>query len=214
MRLVGLGAGGHARVVMEAISLAGTHEVVGLLDPDPARRGTDVAGVPVLGDDGLLGHLGRWRVEALFCAIGSVRDTTVRRSAHERAASFGLPFVSVVHSQAVVSPTAHVGDGAAILAAAVVGAGAKLGLNVIVNTGAIVDHDCEVGSHAHIATGARLGGAVRVGEGAHVGIGASVLQGLSIGARATIGAGAVVIHNVDDDATVVGVPARVLIKRA
>jgi UDP-2-acetamido-3-amino-2,3-dideoxy-glucuronate N-acetyltransferase len=48
----------------------------------------------------------------------------------------------------------------------------------------------------------------RVKDGASIGSGAVVMCGVTIGARATIGAGAVVTHDVPDDATVVGVPAR------
>ena len=49
-----------------------------------------------------------------------------------------------------------------------------------------------------------------VKRGASIGAGAVVLPGVTIGERAMIGAGAVVTHDVPDDATVVGNPARTL----
>jgi acetyltransferase-like isoleucine patch superfamily enzyme len=51
-----------------------------------------------------------------------------------------------------------------------------------------------------------------VKRGASIGSGAVILCGITIGARAMIGAGAVVTHDVADGDTVVGVPARVMIK--
>jgi acetyltransferase-like isoleucine patch superfamily enzyme len=52
----------------------------------------------------------------------------------------------------------------------------------------------------------------RVKQGASVGTGAIVMCGVTIGARAMIGAGAVVTHDVPDDVTVAGVPARLIKK--
>jgi acetyltransferase-like isoleucine patch superfamily enzyme len=50
----------------------------------------------------------------------------------------------------------------------------------------------------------------RVKRGASIGSGAVILCGVTIGERAMIGAGAVVTKDVPDDATVAGVPARLL----
>jgi acetyltransferase-like isoleucine patch superfamily enzyme len=49
-----------------------------------------------------------------------------------------------------------------------------------------------------------------VKRGASIGSGAVILCGITIGQRALIGAGAVVTHDVPDDATVAGVPARLV----
>ena len=51
-----------------------------------------------------------------------------------------------------------------------------------------------------------------VQKGASIGSGAVIMCGVSIGERALIGAGAVVTHAVDASTTVVGVPARRLVK--
>ena len=57
IQVVGLGAGGHAKVVLEILRLIGQHELVGLLDPNKELWDTEVLGVPVLGDDDLLPRL-------------------------------------------------------------------------------------------------------------------------------------------------------------
>jgi UDP-2-acetamido-3-amino-2,3-dideoxy-glucuronate N-acetyltransferase len=50
----------------------------------------------------------------------------------------------------------------------------------------------------------------RICRGASIGSGAAILCGITIGERALVGAGAVVTKDVAPDATVAGVPARIL----
>lgn len=210
VRVIGLGAGGHAKVVLDALVLAGGHEIVGLLDPRRELWGTEVLGVPVLGDDDLLPDQYDSGVSHAFIGLGSSSDTRPRRQLHERARVAGFDIVTVVHPRASVATSARLGPGATVLAGAVVNSDARLGENVIVNSGAIVEHDCVVGDHVHIASGACLASGVTVGDGAHVGAGASVRQGVVIGAGAVVGLGAAVVREVEPDVVVAGVPARVL----
>lgn len=207
-RAIGVGAGGHAKGLIEIARTIDAAELVGLVDANRALHGTVVGGVIVLGGDELLPGFHGSGVRNAFIGIGSVGDATVRARVFEAVRRIGFSPMTLVHSSAVVSTSAALGVGVAVMAGAIVNAGATIGDNVIVNTGAIVEHDCDVAAHAHIATGARLAGGVRVGEGAHVGIGAVIKEGLRIGARAVVGAGAVVVEDVRDGAVVAGNPAR------
>ncbi len=54
----------------------------------------------------------------------------------------------------------------------------------------------------------------RVKRGASIGTGATILCGVTIGENAIVGAGSVVTHDVPDNATVAGVPARTVKKAA
>jgi UDP-perosamine 4-acetyltransferase len=77
-----------------------------------------------------------------------------------------------------------------------------------------VEHDCRIGDHVHISPGVLLGGAVTVRDYAHIGIGAIILPGIEIGEGAMVGAGAVVRESVPVGVTVVGIPARSLVRKA
>lgn len=211
-RVVGLGAGGHAKVVLEILQLMGGYKFVGLLDPKQELWNTEVLGTPVLGNDDLLPELYKDDVRHAFIGLGTVGDTRLRRQLYEKARVQGFQVVQAIHPQAILSPSVEIGHGPTIMAGAVINANARLGDNVIVNTGAIIGHDCIIGDHVHIATGARLASTVQVGEGAHIGLGASILQCVRIGGNVVVGAGAVVVNDVPDDVVVVGVPARILRK--
>ncbi len=203
-----LGAGGHGRVLAEALVGSG-HAVAGFLDDDPAKRGLRLLGLEVLGGLDLLDRLDPART-MLVNGLGSVRDMEPRRRMFETLKARGFRFQTVTHASAVVAGDATVGEGAQILSGAVVVTGAQIGENAILNTRASVDHDCRIGAHAHLAPGVTLSGGVRVGEATHVGTGATVVQGIFIGAGCLVAAGAVVVRNVPDGARVQGVPGKIL----
>jgi len=89
----------------------------------------------------------------------------------------------------------------------------------------IVEDDAKIDDHVHVAHNviirkkalviacAELSGGVEVGEAAWVGPNASVLEKVKIGARALVGLAAVVLRDVPEGATVVGNPARELVKK-
>lgn len=207
---IGLGAGGHAKGLLEQIGRMTEVEVIGLLDPDPARAGERVLGVPILGDDSRLAELVSDGADCFFVGIGGIGDTGPRERAFARAAAAGLTPLRVVHDAAHVASSAELASGCQILAGAVIGADAHLGAGALVNSCALVEHDCVVGAHAHVSVGARLCGGVRVGDGAHVSPGAVVLEGRSVGEGAFVAAGAVVTSDVAPRDRVGGIPARAL----
>ena len=212
IQIVGLGAGGHARVVMEILHLNGDCRLIGLLDPREELWGTKIGETAVLGGDDLLPELFAEGVHHAFIGLGSVGDTSPRQSLFGKACRQGFSLISAINPQAIIAPSAAIGSGPTIAAGSVINTDAKLGDNVIINTGAIVEHDCLIDDHTHIATGARLAGEVSVGLGAHIGIGASIRNGIRIGREAIVGAGAAVVSDVPANAVVAGVPARVLTK--
>jgi sugar O-acyltransferase (sialic acid O-acetyltransferase NeuD family) len=204
----GIGAGGHAKGLIEILQADPQYELVGMLDANLALMGTHILGVPILGDESLMPDLFQKGIRLFFIGVGSVGDVKARVRIFESALAAGFEQVSCIHASAIVSPSARLGRGVMLLAGVVVNPESVIGENVILNTSAVVEHDCVVGRHAHISTGARLCGTVTVGEGAHVGAGATIRQGIEIGAHAMVGAGAVVVKDVPAGVTVVGVPAK------
>lgn len=199
-----VGAGGHARVCIEALLDDPANAVVGAVSGD--GTGADGLPVPVIGlDSDLLGVVRSQGVDRVFVAIG---DNAARAALTARCDAEGLLQAIAVSRYAMVSPSCVLGAGSAVLAGGVVNAAARLGRGAIVNTGARVDHDCVVGDFVHLSPGSVLCGGVRIGRGTIIGPGATIVPNVSVGARAVVAAGSVVTNDVPDGAMVSGSPAR------
>jgi UDP-perosamine 4-acetyltransferase len=160
-RLIVIGAGGHAKVIIEILEEHEQLEIAGCVSREP---GGEVLDVPILGDDGVLAALYAQGVRKAFVAIGENR---ARRNAMQRAVAEGFELVNAVSRHSVISPRTRLGCGVAVMPGAVINVMSRIGDGAIVNTGATVDHDCEIGPCAHVAPGANLAGCVTIGEGHH-----------------------------------------------
>ncbi|MEW5767138.1 MAG: acetyltransferase [bacterium] len=206
-KIIIIGGGGHARVLIELIRLSGQYEIVGILDSQ-FKVGSSVSGISVLGNDDLLPQLYAKGIKNACIAVGSIRDNSQRKMLYEKVkeASFSVPIL--IHPRAIISEDIQVSEGVQIMAGAIVQADCSIGENTIINTGAIVEHDCNIGWHVHLCPGVVISGGVSIGDSAFIGAGATVIQGVKIGRKAIIAAGSVVVNDVADGITVKGVPAK------
>lgn len=196
-----IGAGGHARVVIDALLRLGRpRRAIALWTESSEQVGTSFAGLTIA-----LLDLGALAGEAFHVCIG---NNQARGRIHRALEQVGGLATTIVHPAAIPALDAEIAAGSFLAAGAIVGPNASIGLSCIINHGAIVDHDCIVRDFAHIAPGATLGGAVRIDTGVLVGAGANILPGKCVAERSTVGAGAVVITNVPAASVVVGVPAK------
>jgi len=211
MRVLIIGAGGHAHVIADILLRVQTQNrdiiPVGYVDDDCALLGKAFVGLPVLGTVTQINQVAH---DAVVIAIG---DNRVRRQLVARLTQQGEQLFTACHPQTIIASEVSLGAGTMICAGVVVNTGARIGSNVILNTGCTIDHHSQIGNDAHIAPGAHLGGQVTVGAGVLVGIGATVMPRCHIGDWSTIGAGACVTKSVPPGVTVVGVPAKPLEKR-
>ncbi|MEO8081388.1 MAG: acetyltransferase [Caldimonas sp.] len=199
--IVIVGAGGHGRVVMDALIAGDESVTAAFADDDPALHGGSIFGRRV-------GPVADLCTSIDFHFHVAIGRNAVRAETTAQLLGRGGRAVTIVHPAAVVAPSSELGPGCFVAAQAVVAPGASVGGGSIVNHGAVVDHDCVVGAFSHVAPNATLAGAVVLGRGVLVGAGANVLPGVKIGDGAVIGAGAVVDGDVVPGAVVAGVPAR------
>jgi sugar O-acyltransferase (sialic acid O-acetyltransferase NeuD family) len=197
--VVVIGAGGHGKVVVSTLLAAGIR-VPCVLDDDEEKWGSEIFGVPVRGPVSDEVEYGR------IAVLGVGQNEERKRL----AGALELDWATVIHPQAWVHPSVHLGAGTVVFAGAIIQPDTVIGRHVIVNTGALIDHDCDVGDYAHVAPGVKLSGGVRLDEGVFLGIGSCVIPGVRVGKWTTVGAGAAVVNDLPSEVTAVGVPARAL----
>lgn len=200
--VVVIGDSGHAKVCIEILHAMGRRVAccVGATD-GPAT----CLGVPVFKGDAHLARLRTQGYSQVFVAIGS---SGVRQRLANIALELGYSLVNAISPQSVVSPSARLGTGIAVMAGAIVNAETVIEDLAIINTGACVDHDCHIGKAVHIAPQCGLAGNVTVGAGSFLGIGCKVIPEVCIGENVTIGAGGVVVSDLASETRAVGVPAK------
>ncbi|HWR01743.1 MAG TPA: hypothetical protein VN371_07735 [Chlorobaculum sp.] len=84
---------------------------------------------------------------------------------------------------------------------------------IVVHPEAEIGPNCLFFQQVTIGTGGRVPGTPVIAGHVDVGAGAKILGGVRIGAHARIGANAVVIDDVPENATAVGIPAKILGQR-
>lgn len=196
-KVIVIGGGGHAKVVIDCIQSAGD-TVVGILD-DRLTPGTEILDARVLGG---VDTYASYPDCYFIIAIGS---NAVRKAISEK---LDAKWYTAIHPSAVVSQYAAIGEGSVVLANAVINADAVVGRHCIVNTAAVVEHDNILSDFVHISPRAALAGNVTVGECTQMGIGAAVRQGITICGDCVIGAGAAVVRDISEKGIYAGVPAR------
>jgi sugar O-acyltransferase (sialic acid O-acetyltransferase NeuD family) len=210
--LVIIGTSGNALDVLDvvdALAESGCRwEVIGFLD-DGRARGSEFEGREILGG---LGDASRIPAARFVNAIGSDRSHARRA---DLLAETGLPadrFATLVHPAARVSRRARIGSGSCVGVGVLVGGRVETGCHVWLGAGCVIGHDAVIEDHAIVGPGAVVSGAVRVGASAYIGAGASVRQSLRVGPRSLVGMGAVVTRDVSEGTTVVGNPARLVVR--
>jgi UDP-perosamine 4-acetyltransferase len=191
-----LGAGGHAKVVAEALIQSGK-TILGLVAPDK-KKGSKCFGLDVLGnDDELFSYSPREVV--LANGIGALPGKVFRWKLASQMREKGFQFTRVIHPSATIAADVIVAEGAQVMAGSIIQPGSSIGQDSIVNTRVSIDHDCKIGENCHLAPGVILSGCVNIGKGAHLGTGSTVIQNISIGENSTVSAGSIVYKDLAND---------------
>ena len=215
MRIVLMGGGGHASDVLGAIEAVNA-------EAGSEKDKIEIAGI--LADDEIdMGRFARRNVSQ----VGGIGDITSIDASHyiscvgypkgrkivaNKADKSDKAAAIIIHPRAWVPAGTVIGPGTVVLAGVCVSPCAKLSDHVYLSHGSLVGHDCDVGDFVSIMPGAGISGDTHLGEGCLIGANATVLQTVRIGAWATLGAGAVAAKDVPENATAVGIPAKVLLR--
>lgn len=189
-----LGAGGHAKVLIESLRKNNV-EIIGLTTPDmPA--GHKIYGVNVLGDDKIISHYSPEKVD-LVNGVGVVACSSRRWEISRYFRHSGYSFAPIIHSSVIVPSDISLASGVQLMAGSIFQPGVSIGQDTIINTGAIIDHDVKIEMNCHIAPGVAICGGTSIGKNSFIGVGTKIIESISIGENCFIAAGSTIYQNIN-----------------
>ena len=199
-KVIMVGAGGHALSLAEFAGENIAGYIANEENPDmPGFLFGPDAIAPRLVEQGKLFHMAY-----VYTGLPIMKK---RRQLLEEYEALGAKFATIVAPSAIITPTAVIGDGSAVMTGAIINR-AKIGKNVIINSGAIIEHDCVIGENSFIGPGAVIGGFTKIGENCFIGLGAKIGNGLTIGDNITVAMGAIVNRNLTEPGIYHGFPLK------
>lgn len=202
------GAGQNGAQAFHILRLDRTVRVVGFVDDDAARVGSEHCGLPVLGTIPDIAAL--VRKHGLGGGIAAVGDNLTRARLSRSLREAGLDLVRAVHPLAMIDDTAQLAPGVMVEMGAAVHFDAVLAEGVFLGGHAVVAHHSTVGRFALIGGGVVFGGAAHVGAFSLMGVGTALQPHVRVGAHVVTGVATAITKDVPDHSVVVGVPGKVI----
>ena len=147
----------------------------------------------------------------------AIADSQVREKLNAKLAQDNIEIINVIANNALQYDNITMGKGSIICGFVHLTSNIKIGKGFHANIYSYIAHDCVIGDFVTFAPRVSCNGNVHIEDHAYIGTGAMLRQGtpdkpLIIGKGAIVGMGAVVTKDVPAGVTVVGNPARPLIK--
>ena len=147
----------------------------------------------------------------------AIANSRIRESLASRLESDGMVPWTVIAQNAVIMDDVQVGEGAIISPFVTLTSNIRIGRFFHANLYSYVEHDCIIGDFVTFAPGVKCNGNVVIEDHAYIGTGAILKQGkpgepLVIGKGAVVGMGSVVTKSVAPGTTVVGNPAKPMVR--
>tara|TARA_Y100001968_G_scaffold263909_1_gene252633 strand:- start:4387 stop:4998 length:612 start_codon:yes stop_codon:yes gene_type:complete len=185
--LILIGAGGHAKSLIDIIEGNNDWEVYGLVGKE-SEIGGEIFGYPIIGSDKDLPKI-QEKCKNAIISIGKIGKSNKRLSIEELIIKMNFNFPSIQSKYSIVSSNSSIGNGTTIGHGAIINAGSSIGNHCIINTNALIEHDCIIHNHVHISTGVIINGNCEIGLGSFIGSGSIIRDGVKIPSNTVISAG-------------------------
>ena len=212
--IVIVGAGGFAREVAWLVRDVnrGSEPIwnlLGFIDAKSDRIGHPIGDCSIIGDDEWLLH----QEHPLNVVIGIGSPVLLQKTSDSLTRNGNLQFPNIIHPTVIWdTDRIEIGRGNIVGAGNILTTDIRIGSFNILNLASTFGHDAVIGNCCVVNPGVNLSGGVSLGDRCLIGTGSVILENLAIQHDVTVGGGAVVTRHVQAGLTVVGIPAKPLVK--
>lgn len=168
------------------------------------KRGEVINNYKVLGDTSILKNY-----DSDINIVIAIGKACVRKKMFDKINNIKeFQYPNLIDPDAIFDENIKIGIGNTIAAGTIATTNIEIGNFNVINTSCTIGHDTYIKNFVTIYPGANISGSVNVQECVEIGSGSQIIQGKDIGKNVIIGMGAVVINDIQDNITVVGVPAK------
>jgi sugar O-acyltransferase (sialic acid O-acetyltransferase NeuD family) len=158
--IVIIGAGGHGKVVCDAILAQNKFNICGFVDSSIPKDSVVINNYKVIAHPDDIASL-KSHVDFFVVAIG---NNKIREKLFYQLKEV-LKVATIIHPSAIIGSEVKIGAGTVVLANTVINTSAEIGENVIVNSMVVIDHDCKIGNHIHLSIGTMVGSSSSISNG-------------------------------------------------
>jgi len=192
MKMIMIGAGGHALSCMEIIkSLIKIRKIIFFSQ----LKTNKIKGYLVKKFS--MNEIKKFQSEYknAHVSFGQINDLKSRSKMFNKLKKLGYCFPKIISKNCYLSKNSSVGEGSIIFNNVFINTEVKIGINCIINNCSTLEHNVVVGDHTHIAPGAIINGDVKIGKNCFIGSGAVLKQGIKIADYTFIQAGKIVLRD-------------------
>ncbi len=205
-KVIIVGDGGHAKVVIDIIEEENKYEIIGVTT---AETETGLfCGYDILGNDDVLLSYKKKGINNVAIGIGGFKDNVLRTKIFTKLTDMGLNIINAIHPSAIISKTVTLGKGLVVFPNVTINTDAIIGNNIIIATNSSIDHETIIESDSLISAGVTIGAYSRICKGSLCAIGSTVVSGVNIGVNVLVAAGVVVVNSIESEKKVFGIPAK------
>ena len=124
-KIVILGNGGHAKVIISILEKQKRFEIVGVTDPDDR---CETLGIKYLGTDDVLEKLYyNERIKYAAIGVGQINRADLRKKIVNKALEIGFIFPAIISSRAIINEYVQIENGTVVMDGVVINPGTLIG---------------------------------------------------------------------------------------
>ena len=193
-RVLILGGGNIAVLLLDILARIPHLYAVGILDDNKALIGSAIQGCPILGKLDEITRL--WDEKAFDFATLAIGELPLRAEIFDKYANQGIAFDNIIDPAALVLSDVRMGKGNLIMGFCRIGPETIIGDNNFLSAYVNLEHHNKLGSHCTFGPGVLTSGGVKIGSQVGFGTGVFLEPRISIGDNVTVASGVILTTNI------------------